>query len=146
MFLKAANAPFYGIITAQEHQYSALLALDAPIGYARCEVFFKASTVIDTTFIDELSQRVSTLLPPGIQVLKADFEKNIKLLLQNTFAQLEVVTREEFEVQNAVLTRTREKLNQLEQQVAQLEAQFVSRAKVSPKDKLPSQTDSSDES
>lgn len=97
--------------------------------------------MIDIKFIDELSLRVSRLLPPGIQVLKADFEKNIKLLLQNAFAQLEVVTREEFEVQNAVLTRTREKLNQLEQQVAQLEAQYISRGKVAAQNGVSSPSD-----
>lgn len=128
------------------HYYSAQLVFAVPNGYAQHEIFlFKANTVIDTKFIDELSQRVSTLLPPGIQILKADFEKNMKLLLQNSFAQMEVVTREEFEVQNAVLARTREKLNQLEQQVAQLEARFVSRAKVNTKEKPPGQIDPSDE-
>jgi BMFP domain-containing protein YqiC len=48
-------------------------------------------------------------------------KKNIHTLLQGAFARLDLVTREEFEVQSRVLARTREKLEQLEQLVAELE-------------------------
>ena len=51
----------------------------------------------------------------------ADLEKNLRALLASFFARLDLVTREEFDVQRQVLLRTREKLAQLEAQVAELE-------------------------
>ncbi|MHB9102572.1 MAG: accessory factor UbiK family protein [Sulfuricella sp.] len=51
-----------------------------------------------------------------------DLEKNLRAVLQGVFASLELVTREEFDVQQAVLLRTREKLEALEAKVAALEA------------------------
>ncbi|HEX5127832.1 MAG TPA: accessory factor UbiK family protein [Rhodocyclaceae bacterium] len=53
-----------------------------------------------------------------------DIEKNIKALAAGAFSKLELVTREEFEVQREVLVRTRERLAQLEAQVAALEARI----------------------
>jgi ubiquinone biosynthesis accessory factor UbiK len=51
----------------------------------------------------------------------ADLEKNMRLLLQTAFARLDLVTREEFDVQREVLSRTRAKLEQLEAKLAELE-------------------------
>jgi hypothetical protein len=51
-----------------------------------------------------------------------DMEKNLRAVLQGVFAKLDLVTREEFDVQQAVLLKTREKLEALEAQVAALEA------------------------
>lgn len=52
-----------------------------------------------------------------------DLEKNLRAVLQSVFTKLDLVTREEFDVQQAVLLRTREKLEALEAKVAALEAQ-----------------------
>jgi len=54
--------------------------------------------------------------------MQQDVEKNIHTLLQGAFARLDLVTREEFDTQTRVLARTREKLEQLEKTVAELEA------------------------
>ena len=54
----------------------------------------------------------------------ADIEKNVKAMLQGGLARLDLVTREEFDTQARVLARTREKLEQLEVRVAELEARF----------------------
>lgn len=51
-----------------------------------------------------------------------DIEKNIKAMMASTFTRLDLVTREEFDVQQEVLVRTCEKLEQLEQRLAQLES------------------------
>lgn len=70
--------------------------------------------------LDEINARISQVLaasPAG------DVEKNLRASLQALFARLDLVTREEFEVQQAVLVRTREKLDRLEAQVAALEQQ-----------------------
>jgi hypothetical protein len=59
----------------------------------------------------------------------ADLEKNLRALLASFFARLDLVTREEFDVQRHVLLRTREKLAQLEAQIAELEAKLDTRNK-----------------
>jgi BMFP domain-containing protein YqiC len=68
--------------------------------------------------LDEINAKISQVLaasPAG------DVERNVRATLQGLFAKLDLVTREEFEVQQAVLVRTREKLDKLEAQVAALE-------------------------
>jgi len=61
-------------------------------------------------------------VPPGLKDARADLEQNFKSTLQAGLARLDLVTREEFEVQRAVLQRTREKLDAIERQLAALEA------------------------
>jgi BMFP domain-containing protein YqiC len=78
--------------------------------------------MIDLKAIDDLARRVSELVPPGMKAAGAEFESNVKATLQAGLAKLDLVTREEFEVQRAVLLRTREKLEALERALAELEA------------------------
>lgn len=78
--------------------------------------------MIDPKLIDELSEHLSASLPSGIRALQDDFSKNFRASLEAGLAKLDLVTREEFDVQRAVLARTREKLARLEQQVEALEA------------------------
>ncbi|MCU7906195.1 MAG: accessory factor UbiK family protein [Candidatus Thiodiazotropha sp. (ex Epidulcina cf. delphinae)] len=77
--------------------------------------------MIDAKFLDELAERLSSSLPSGIQTLQDDAMKNLRVGLESGLARLDLVTREEFEVQRAVLARTREKLNRLEGQIEELE-------------------------
>ncbi|NML27226.1 accessory factor UbiK family protein [Zoogloea dura] len=74
--------------------------------------------------LDELGAKVSELLASSPA---KDIEKNAKALLASGFSKLDLVTREEFEVQKEVLIRTREKLTELEHRVARLEAELASR-------------------
>ena len=69
-------------------------------------------------YLDEISERIRQLFA---QSPAADLEKNLRALLASFFARLDLVTREEFDVQRQVLLRTREKLERLEAQVATLE-------------------------
>jgi hypothetical protein len=78
--------------------------------------------MLDTKFIDDLARQISESIPSGIKEMQQDVEKNIHTLLQSAFARLDLVTREEFDTQTRVLARTREKLEQLEKTVAELEA------------------------
>lgn len=78
---------------------------------------------LDPKILDDLSARVSELLPPPARNLGEDIEKNIKAALNAAFAKLDLVTREELEIQSAVLQRTRERLVELEQRLQQLEQQ-----------------------
>ena len=82
--------------------------------------------MIDLAAIDDLARRLSNLVPPGISQARDDLEQNIKTTLQMSLRKLELVTREEFDVQRAVLLRTREKMDALERTVEQLEIRLRS--------------------
>jgi len=81
--------------------------------------------MFDPKALDELARRVAAALPTGVRDLQQDAEKNLRTALQTGFARLDLVTREEFDVQSAVLARTRQRLEALEQRVAELEAQVL---------------------
>jgi len=75
--------------------------------------------MISTAPLDDLARRIGR----AIEASPAkDIEKTVKALLQGGLAKLDVVPRAEFDVQAKVLARTREKLEALERQVAELEA------------------------
>jgi len=78
--------------------------------------------MIDAKTVEAFARRISDALPQGAQVLQQDIEKNVRAVVSSGFEKLDLVSREEFEVQSAVLMRTREKLEALEKQVAALEA------------------------
>ena len=80
--------------------------------------------MIDLGHIDDLARRLSSLVPPGLRESREELQENFKSVLQAGLARLDLVTREEFDVQQAVLLRTREKLEALQAQVAALEAQL----------------------
>ena len=77
--------------------------------------------MIDLNNIDELARRLSGLVPPGLRESREELQENFKAVLQSGLSKLDLVTREEFDVQRAVLLRTREKLEALEALVQQLE-------------------------
>jgi hypothetical protein len=76
--------------------------------------------MLNTKILDEISSKIRGLIAESPA---ADLEKNLRPLLQNVFAKLDLVTREEFDVQTQVLQRTREQLTLLEQRLAQLESE-----------------------
>ena len=78
-------------------------------------------TVNQIPLIDELFKTLQRVLPAETGPLRADVEKNLRAALQQGLARMNLVTREELDVQEAVLARTREKLEALEKQVAVLE-------------------------
>jgi len=71
--------------------------------------------------INQLSEKIHALLPPGLQQVKQDFDARLKTLLQQQLANYEMVSREEFELQARVLERTREKLEIIEARLKELE-------------------------
>ena len=81
--------------------------------------------MIDLNHIDDLARRLSQLVPPGLRDSQEELQQTFKSTLQAGLAKLDLVTREEFDVQQAVLLRTREKLEVLERTVATLEAQLA---------------------
>ena len=80
--------------------------------------------MIDLNHLDDLARRLSALVPPGLREGRDELQQNFKAVLQTGLARLDLVTREEFDVQRAVLLRTREKLEHLQRTVAELEAQL----------------------
>ena len=77
--------------------------------------------MLDPQTLNQLSEKIGELLPPGLQAVKSDFDARVKTLLQQQLAQLEMVSREEFDLQARVLQRTREKLERVEAQLAEIE-------------------------
>ncbi len=77
--------------------------------------------MIEPKLLDELAQRLAGNLPAGLQLLQEDLRRNLRAGLEAGLSHLDLVTREEFDVQAAVLGRTRKKLEALERQVSELE-------------------------
>ena len=79
--------------------------------------------MIDAKHINELVKNFMQALPPGLKTVPKELEGNIRVALTAAFAKMDLVTREEFDVQAGVLKRTREKLMELEQRLATLDGQ-----------------------
>lgn len=80
--------------------------------------------------IDQLARRLAESVPEGIRSLGEDLEKNFRSVLRASLSKLDLVTREEFEVQEAVLQRSREMLEKMETRLAELEAGLAEQSKV----------------
>ena len=78
--------------------------------------------MIDTKVFDDISKRIAGTMPSGFQVLQDDLKQNVRSAVEAGLSHLNLVTREEFDVQAKVLARTRAKLEALEKQVAELES------------------------
>lgn len=75
----------------------------------------------DKNILNDLVKRLCSELPDNLHKMKKDLEKNFHVIVQNTFNQLDLVTREEFDAQSKVLSRSRKKIEQLEERLAALE-------------------------
>ena len=71
--------------------------------------------------IDDLAKKLAGFMPSSLQNLRSDIEKNMKSNLESGLRKMNLVSREEFDIQRAVLLRTREKLEALEIVVSELE-------------------------
>ena len=79
---------------------------------------------MNTQFFDDLANKISKTLPPVPSGMKGELEQSIRNILHNAFDKLDLVTREDFEVQSAVLQKTRIKLEQLEKKLTELETKL----------------------
>lgn len=84
--------------------------------------------MFDPKALDDIASRLANAVPPGLNNLKDDMEKNFRAILQSALGKLDLVTREEFEVQKGVLAKTRSKLEALEFQVAEIEKRLGEQA------------------
>lgn len=71
--------------------------------------------------IEKLAKKLADAVPDGLHSMQKELEQNFRSVLRAGLGKLDLVTREEFEVQEAVLVRTREKLEALEKRLAELE-------------------------
>lgn len=85
----------------------------------------------NSRLFDQLSRAVREVLPEGAGQLQDDVRKNLQATLATALERMDVVSREEFDVQAAVLARTREKLTALEDKVAHLEQELLEKAAAS---------------
>ncbi len=83
--------------------------------------------MFDPKVIDEVSRKVMANLPNGLQALQSDLQYNLRSTLGAALNRLNLVTREEFEIQQAVLSRTRAKVEALERRVRSLEKALETR-------------------
>ncbi|MCC4834663.1 accessory factor UbiK family protein [Shewanella sp. 1_MG-2023] len=77
--------------------------------------------MINPKKLEEVAKQLSDNLPSGVKQFAGEFEERSKQVLQSQLMKLDVVSREEFEVQQHVLLKTREKLEALQAQVEELE-------------------------
>ncbi len=86
----------------------------------------KPEAKLDAKFVEDLARKLAANVPGSVRALQADLERNFEALLSSTFEKLQLVTREEFDVQRRVLERTREKLTRVEAELEALEKRVVS--------------------
>ncbi|GGW85088.1 ubiquinone biosynthesis accessory factor UbiK [Alteromonas halophila] len=80
--------------------------------------------MLDPKKLEEIAKQLSDAVPPGVRNAAEGAETKMKQILQSQLARLDVVTREEFDIQSQVLIRTREKLEAMEERITALEAQL----------------------
>jgi len=83
--------------------------------------------MMDRQDIDQIALRLVSLVPPGLAQAQQDLRANFQDVLAHGLRRLDLVTREEFDVQSQVLARTRAKVDELERRVAELEAAVTAR-------------------
>ncbi|KEY59631.1 accessory factor UbiK family protein [Serratia sp. DD3] len=90
--------------------------------------------MIDPKKIEQIARQVQESLPKGVREFGEDVEKKVRQVLQAQLTRLDLVSREEFDIQTQVLLRTREKLALLEQRLAELENQRHSAVTTKPEE------------
>lgn len=78
--------------------------------------------MIDNKTLDDIAARLSERMPDGLKIMQDDAQKNIRAILESALSSMNLVSREEFDVQAALLSRTQNHLHQLEKLLQQLEA------------------------
>jgi BMFP domain-containing protein YqiC len=86
--------------------------------------------MFDPKAIDDIANRLASAIPPGLNNLKDDLEKTFQAVLQGALGKLDLVTREEFEVQKMVLAKTRSKLEDIERRVSEMESTSLNKAEM----------------
>ena len=80
--------------------------------------------MLDPKKLEELAKQIADAIPPGVKNIAEEVEGRAKTVLQSQLSKLDLVTREEFDIQSQVLIRTREKLDAMESRISELEAKL----------------------
>ncbi|OAJ34589.1 ubiquinone biosynthesis accessory factor UbiK [Piscirickettsia salmonis] len=80
--------------------------------------------MFDPKLFDDMAKKIAEAMPSGLKSMQEDLERNMKTVLQSSFQKMDLVTREEFDIQSAVLAKTRLMVEALERRVDELEAQL----------------------
>ena len=95
----------------------------------------------NTWRLDEITKSIIEALPADTRQITRDLKKNLRAAISASLARLDLVTREEFDVQATLLARTRERLEEMEQRVEELKAAMEkARTRVRPKSKAKKKT------
>jgi ubiquinone biosynthesis accessory factor UbiK len=89
---------------------------------SECDYGGTSMNFFNSTGLDDLARRLADSVPESLRAFGRDLEGNFKAVLQAQFSKLDLVTRQEFDVQAAILERTRSKLAELESRLKELEA------------------------
>jgi BMFP domain-containing protein YqiC len=76
---------------------------------------------MDPKILDDIARQLASSVPEDLRKLQDDLQKNFRAILGSAFSRMSLVTREEFDAQQSVLSRTREKLETLEQRLHEME-------------------------
>ncbi|MBS9437316.1 accessory factor UbiK family protein [Photorhabdus noenieputensis] len=80
--------------------------------------------MLDPKKIEQIARQIQDSLPKGVKEFGGDVEKKLRMILQSQLGKLDLVNREEFDIQTQVLLRTREKLTAMEQRLSEIEAKI----------------------
>lgn len=75
--------------------------------------------------VNRLGQQFGERLPASVHTMRAELEENLKILLRDALSRLDLLSRDEFDIQQQLLSRTRAKVETLEQHIRSLEAQLT---------------------
>ena len=81
--------------------------------------------MLDPKKLEDLAKQIADAVPPGVKNMAEEAEGRVKTVLQSQLSKLDLVTREEFDIQSQVLIRTRQKLDAMESRIAELEAKLA---------------------
>ena len=81
--------------------------------------------MLDPKKLEDLAKQIADAVPPGVKNMAEEAEGRVKTVLQSQLSKLDLVTREEFDIQSQVLIRTREKLDAMESRISELEAKLA---------------------
>lgn len=81
--------------------------------------------MLDPKKLEDIAKQISEAVPPGVRNMAEEAESRVKQILQVQLSRLDMVTREEFDVQTQVLIRTREKLEAMDARITELENQLA---------------------
>ena len=80
--------------------------------------------MLNPSDVESVAKKIAEILPPGVGQVPEGIQSQVKAILSSSFAKMDLVTREEFDIQAGVLAKTRMKLEALEAQLAEIESKL----------------------